>query len=55
MLRWDSYVIEVDWEKNCYKYEGFRYLTMHYRSWRIIREDKRIEVVGNKYLKEEED
>jgi len=29
-------------------------LARHYESWRIIGEGRRIEIVGNKYLKEEE-
>jgi len=57
--RWDPYVMEVDWRRNCYACKGFGHMACHCRNWgqrgRVVKKRKleygggRIEGI-NKYL-----
>jgi len=48
-------IIEVDQNRNYYNCREFEHSIRYCRNWRIIREDKRIKVLENEYLKEKED
>ena len=46
-MKKDSYVMDVDREKNCYNCRGFGHLAQNYRNWEIIDQGRRIEYSDN--------
>jgi len=46
-LRKDPYVIEVDWERNCYACGGFGHMACHCRNRGRVAEERRVEFEGN--------
>ena len=45
--RKDPYVIEVDWERNCYACGGFGHMACHCRNRGRVAEERRVEFEGN--------
>jgi len=37
MLRYDLYVMEIDYGRNCYSYRGFRHLARNCKNKRIVK------------------
>ena len=48
MSRQDLYVINMDWERNCYSYGGFGHLARNYRNKRIVKWERRLDYENNK-------
>ena len=45
----DSYVMEVDYGRNCYNCGGFGHLARNCRNWRIIGQERKLEYGDNSF------
>ena len=45
--RQNSYVMDIDWERNCYSCKEFGHITKNCRNYKIVRQEKRLEYRNN--------
>ena len=50
--RWDLYIMEIDWGRNCYTCGDFGHMAYHCRNWEQkgrVAEERRLEYEGGRF------